>query len=319
LQQHFSKKYYPKGDRMSTKIDIISGFLGSGKTTLIKKLITENLKGEKTAIIENEFGEIAIDGSILRETSMNIKEIKSGCICCSLVGDFKKAIIDILNTYSPDRIIIEPSGVAKLSDVIKSCRNLEKEYDIKINAVITIVDALNAEMYLNNFGEFYKDQIEHANTIIISKAQQHIDDKILSLIRKINSNSEIISSPWEKTSFEEIIKNPGKESYTEFESEIIKEEHHHHKADQVFDTWGLESDKIFSQVKIDDFFENVNNADEYGLILRAKGLLKVEEGKWLEINYTPGEFRKKITSPQKCSLLCFIGIELNKSKLEKLF
>ncbi|MFA6940882.1 MAG: GTP-binding protein [Clostridiaceae bacterium] len=304
---------------MSTKIDIISGFLGSGKTTLIKKLITENLKGEKAAIIENEFGEIAIDGSILRETSMNIKEIKSGCICCSLVGDFKKAIIDILNTYSPDRIIIEPSGVAKLSDVIKSCRNLEKEYDIKINAVITIVDALNAEMYLNNFGEFYKDQIEHANTIIISKAQQHIDDKILSLIRKINSNSEIISSPWEKTSFEEIIKNPGKESYTEFESEIIKEEHHHHKADQVFDTWGLESDKIFSQVKIDDFFENVNNADEYGLILRAKGLLKVEEGKWLEINYTPGEFRKKITNPQKCSLLCFIGRELNKSKLEKLF
>ena len=211
---------------METKIDIISGFLGAGKTTLIKKLINEKFEKEKIAIIENEFGEVSIDTDILKELNLNIKEIKSGCICCSLTGDFKDSIKSIIELYSPERILIEPSGVAKLSDVIKACESLDDDCNVKINMLVTVLDVHNVGMYIKNFGEFYKDQIKNAKTIILSRTENISEEKIketVNIIEKINPQAKIIRQALNKIDFSEII-NFNKDIRIYGENEIIVNE-----------------------------------------------------------------------------------------------
>lgn len=208
------------------KLDIISGFLGAGKTTLIKKLINNEFKDEKIAIIENEFGEISIDGDLLKENNIDIKEIKSGCICCSLIGDFKESIKEIINFYSPQRILIEPSGVAKLSDVIKACTSIKEQCRFTINIIATIIDILNAKIYINNFGEFYKDQIKNAKIIILTRIENSKEDdikEIMNLIKGINSDAIIITQPLDEIDLIDIANNMEKNISIYDESDKINE------------------------------------------------------------------------------------------------
>ena len=190
-----------------TKIDIFSGFLGAGKTTLIRKLISEAFKGEKLVLIENEFGEIAIDGGFLQDAGIEITEMSQGCICCSLVGDFGKALRQVVETYHPDRILIEPSGVGKLSDVIRAVQNLHME-DVTLNSFTTVADANKCKMYMKNFGEFYNDQIEHANSIILSRTDGIKPEKLeacVALLREHNQNATIITTPWDQLTGAQIL------------------------------------------------------------------------------------------------------------------
>ena len=221
-----------------TKIDIFSGFLGAGKTTLIKKLIQEAFQGEKLVLIENEFGEIGIDGGFLKDSGINVTEMNSGCICCSLVGDFGTALQEVLDTYSPDRIIIEPSGVGKLSDVSKAVSGvMEKNEDVKMNGYVTVADATKCKMYMKNFGEFYNNQIEHAKTIVLSRTDKLSEEKLalaLSLIREKNSQASIITTPWEQIDGKQIL--GAIEESNSLELELLAEEevcpecgHHHHE------------------------------------------------------------------------------------------
>ena len=190
-----------------SKVDIISGFLGAGKTTLIKKLIEEAFNNEKIVLIENEFGEIGIDGSFLKEAGITINEMNSGCICCSLVGDFEEALKQVIDQYHPDRIIIEPSGVGKLSDVIKAVQDVNSD-EISLNSFITVVDAKKCRIYTKNFGEFFNNQIEYASTILLSRTQDMKDDKIkecVDIIRQTNEKAHIITTPWEELTGETIL------------------------------------------------------------------------------------------------------------------
>ena len=210
------------------KIDIISGFLGAGKTTLIKKLIAEAFTGEKLVIIENEFGEIGIDGGFLKESGIQITEMNSGCICCSLVGDFGEALKEVLEKYSPDRVIIEPSGVGKLSDVIKAVKNIGES--VEINSTAVVVDASKCKMYMKNYGEFYNNQIEYAGTIVLSRTQKVSDDKLdtcLKLIREKNDEASVITTPWDEINGTVILK--AMEKVNSLEKELIEEEEHHHE------------------------------------------------------------------------------------------
>ena len=215
-----------------TKIDIISGFLGAGKTTLIKKLIEDVLHKEKLMIIENEFGQIGIDGGFLKDTGIEITEMNSGCICCSLVGDFGTALKDALDKYTPDRIIIEPSGVGKLSDVIKAVKDIHEDVKIQLNSFVAVVDAQKCKMYMKNFGEFFNNQIENANTIILSRTQKLSQEKlegVVSLIRKHNKEANIITTPWDDISGKQIVDAMEKEN--SLEKELLEEcehKHHHH-------------------------------------------------------------------------------------------
>ena len=220
-----------------TKIDIFSGFLGAGKTTLIKKLLSEAYKGEQVVLIENEFGEIGIDGGFLKEAGIEIREMNSGCICCSLVGDFGEALKEVITTYQPDRIIIEPSGVGKLSDVIKAVQKVENEVDITLNSFTTVVDVTKCKMYMKNFGEFFSNQIEYAGTVILSRTDtpKATDDKVqtaVELIRSLNENAAVITTPVEQLSGEKILDTM--EHNRSLEKELMEEEvcpvcggHHH--------------------------------------------------------------------------------------------
>ena len=215
-------------DETMAKIDIISGFLGAGKTTLIKKLIAEAFEGEKLVLIENEFGEIGIDGGFLKEAGIQITEMNSGCICCSLVGDFGEALKEVLTKYSPDRVIIEPSGVGKLSDVIKAVKNIGDE--VQINSTATVVDASKCKMYMKNYGEFYNNQIEYAGTVILSRTQNVSADKLdacLKMIREKNEEASIITTPWDDIQGKNIVE--AMEKVNSLEKELLEEhEHHHH-------------------------------------------------------------------------------------------
>ena len=221
-----------------TKIDIFSGFLGAGKTTLIRKLISEAFKGEKLVLIENEFGEIAIDGGFLQDAGIEITEMSQGCICCSLVGDFGKALRQVLETYHPDRILIEPSGVGKLSDVIRAVQNLHME-DVTLNSFTTVADANKCKMYMKNFGEFYNDQIEHANSIILSRTDGIKPEKLeacVSLLREHNQNATIITTPWDQLTGAQILETMEHKNTLEEELKLLAEEtehehHHHHDHD----------------------------------------------------------------------------------------
>ena len=376
-----------------TKIDIISGFLGAGKTTLIKKLIAEALQGQKVVLIENEFGEIGIDGGFLKESGIQINEMNSGCICCSLVGDFNAALKDVLSQYEPDRIIIEPSGVGKLSDVIKAVQKVVDGENVVLDSYITVADVKRAKMYLKNFGEFYKNQVQYASTIILSRTQDVKEDKLektIELIRTLNERSPIVTTPWEDITGAQILEvMEGKNDFAEDllrEAEICPEcghhhhegehchdhehdhehdhgheghdheehlhdgghchheEHHHdhdhhdhcgceghdhhhhgheghHHADEVFTSWGKETPKKFTEEQVRGILEKLADEDsrEYGIILRAKGIVPDENGKWLHFDLVPGEEEVRYGAAEYTGRICVIGSELKEDKLAELF
>ena len=339
-----------------TKIDIISGFLGAGKTTLIKKLIGEALKGQKVVLIENEFGEIGIDGGFLKESGIQINEMNSGCICCSLVGDFNAALKEVLAQYEPDRIIIEPSGVGKLSDVMKAVQRVVDGENVVLNSHITVADVKRAKMYIKNFGEFYKNQVEFASAIILSRTQDVKEDKLektIELIRTLNDKSPIVTTPWEDITGAQILEvMEGKNDFAEEllrEAEICPEcGHHHHEhehchhdhdheehehchhdhdheghhhADEVFTSWGKETPKKYTEEQIRGILDKLadEESQEYGIILRAKGIVPDEDGRWLHFDLVPGEDEVRYGSAEYTGRICVIGSELKEDKLAELF
>ena len=320
------------------KIDIISGFLGAGKTTLIKKLMADAFEGEKLVLIENEFGEIGIDGGFLRESGVEITEMNSGCICCSLVGDFGEALKEVLEKYSPDRVIIEPSGVGKLSDVIKAVKNTGDS--VEINSTAVVVDASKCKMYMKNYGEFYKNQIEYAGTIILSRTQNVSEEKLdtcLKLIREENTEASIITTPWEDISGKTILE--AMEKVNSLEKELMEEhEHHHHHhdgeecccghhhdheghhhADDVFTSWGVETAHKFSEEEIKSIIEKLANDKTYGEVLRAKGIVASEEGEWFHFDLVPEETELRRGAADYTGRLCVIGANLNEAAIKELF
>ncbi|MFT8350673.1 GTP-binding protein [Clostridium saccharoperbutylacetonicum] len=375
-----------------TKIDIISGFLGAGKTTLIKKLIEEAFKGEKLMLIENEFGEIGIDGGFLNNSGVEITEMNSGCICCSLVGDFGVALKEALDKYSPERIIIEPSGVGKLSDVIKAVENIKYEAPIKLNSFTAVVDAIKCKMYMDNFGEFFNNQIENANTIVLSRTQKLTQEKLelcVAQIREHNKEAAVITTNWDEIDGKLILAAMEREN--SFEKELLKEaeehhhhhddedcscqehehhrhdeecdcqehehhhhdeecschehehhhndekcdghdhehhhhdencgchEHHHHHADEVFTSWGIETPKKYSKIELDEILKVLAESSEYGIILRAKGIIPCTEGGWINFDLVPGEYEIREGVSDYTGRLCVIGTNINKTKIQELF
>ena len=377
-----------------TKIDIISGFLGAGKTTLIKKLIEEALKGEQVVLIENEFGEIGIDSGFLKDSGIQINEMNSGCICCSLVGDFKTALGEVLDQFRPDRIIIEPSGVGKLSDVMNAVQNVVTE-EVVLNSHIAVADAKRAKMYLKNFGEFYKNQIEYASAIILSRTQELSEDKLhktIELIRGLNDKSSIVTTPWEELTGQQLLEVI--EGKNDFAAELLKaaqeaseahareheHEHHHHDhdheehechhhdhdheehechhhhdhdheghechhhhdhdheehechhhdhhhhhghhhAEDIFSEWGKESPKKFTREEIEAILARLarEDSDEFGTVLRAKGIIPSVDGKWFHFDLVPGDTEVRYGSPDYTGRICVIGAGLKEDKLKELF
>ena len=395
-----------------TKIDVVSGFLGAGKTTLIKKLLSEALNGSSTVLIENEFGEIGVDGGFLKEAGIEIKEMNSGCICCSLVGDFGTALKDVIDQYHPERIIIEPSGVGKLSDVMKAINDAGLGADVVLNSAVAVVDASKAKMYIKNFGEFFNNQIEHAGTIVLSRTQDISDEKLdnaIELIREHNGKATIITTPWDQLEGEDILKTF--EGATDLEKELMEQalkehhdhehhhehgeectcgchdhehhhndddeehehhhdhehehehhhhheheehehhhdhehehhhdhdheehehhhdheghEHHHHHdheghhhADEIFTSWGVETPKKFERADIDAALDSLEDADKYGMILRAKGMVASNDGTWIYFDYVPGEKNIRTGKADVTGKLCVIGSDLNEHEIEELF
>lgn len=334
------------------KIDIISGFLGAGKTTLIKKLVADAFQGEKLVIIENEFGEIGIDGGFLKESGIQITEMNSGCICCSLVGDFGNALKDVLEKYSPDRVIIEPSGVGKLSDVIKAVKNIGD--DVKINSTATVVDASKCKMYMKNYGEFYNNQIESAGTIILSRTQNVSEEKlakVLTMIKEKNDEASVITTPWDQIDGKKIL--DAMEKVNTLEKELLEEHHHHdgecgcghdhehehehhhdhdgecscghdhhhghHHADEVFTSWGVETPDKYDKETLSEILRKLSETDDYGDILRAKGMLPTPEGKWMFFDLVPEEYEIRDGEPEITGRICVIGAKLKEDALKELF
>ena len=365
-----------------TKVDIISGFLGAGKTTLIKKLISEVFAGQQIVLIENEFGEIGIDGGFLKDAGINITEMNSGCICCSLVGDFGTALKKVVNEYHPDRIVIEPSGVGKLSDVEKAVMNVSEEAGIEIATATTVVDAKKAKLYMKNFGEFFNNQVETARCIVLSRTQGMDEGKLdetLKLIREKNHEAAVITTPWEEITGSVIFgamsdakalehelelehdhehehhhhdhdhcceKGPiedGKSSCctasphsTESNSDgraSADHEHHHecdhdhehhhhhhdHDADEVFTSWGVETTKKFDASELEGILLKLANSEEYGQVLRAKGIVMSTDGKWLHFDLTPGETEIRDGGADYTGRLCVIGAQIKEDDLAGLF
>lgn len=321
-------------DETMAKIDIISGFLGAGKTTLIKKLIAEAFEGEKLVLIENEFGEIGIDGGFLKEAGIQITEMNSGCICCSLVGDFGEALKDVLTKYSPDRVIIEPSGVGKLSDVVKAVKNIGDE--VQINSTATVVDASKCKMYMKNYGEFYNNQIEYAGTVILSRTQNVSADKLdacLKMIREKNEEASIITTPWDDIQGKNIVE--AMEKVNSLEKELLEEhehhhhdgecgcghhhEHGHHHADEVFTSWGVETPNKYDKEELSEILRKLSETDDYGNILRAKGMLPCTDGKWMFFDLVPEEYEIREGKPDFTGRICVIGAELKEDALKQLF
>ena len=388
-----------------TKVDIISGFLGAGKTTLISKLLKEALKDEQVVLIENEFGEIGIDGGFLKDSGVEIREMNSGCICCSLVGDFGKSLKEVVDKYHPDRIIIEPSGVGKLSDVIKAVKDLHIENEIKLNSASTVADASKVKVYMKNFGEFFNNQIEHAGTIILSRTQNVSEDKLkkaIELIREVNPDAHIITTAWDDIDGTQIL--GAMENVTNLELEMLAQqaekthqehehehhhhhdgecccghdhdhdedehehhhhhdedehdhccghdhdhdedehEHHHHHdedehdhccghdhdhhdhdhhghhhADDVFTSWGTETPNKYDKAELDSILNKLANSEDYGKILRSKGMLPDKEGKWMYFDLVPGEYEIRDGKPDFTGRICVIGSELLEDKLKELF
>ena len=323
-----------------TKIDIFSGFLGAGKTTLIKKLLKEELNKEKVVLIENEFGEIGIDGGFMKEAGIEIREMNSGCICCSLVGDFGASLKEVLDKYVPERILIEPSGVGKLSDVVKAVVGIGTEADVILNSSVVVVDAMKCKMYIKNFGEFFLNQIENAATIVLSRTDKLSEQKLnecVALIREHNSSAKIITTPWDQLDSNVIIEamEGGSKSLKEELLEELEHEHHHdddddddddececghhhHHADEVFTSWGKETPKSYTREKLEGILKALDSG-EYGMILRAKGMVPAGDGTWLYFDYVPEETNIRSGKADYTGKLCVIGSKIDEGKLEQLF
>ena len=374
------------------KIDIISGFLGAGKTTLIKKLLKEAFQDEQVVLIENEFGEIGIDGGFLKEAGIQIREMNSGCICCSLVGDFGASLKEVVEKYHPDRILIEPSGVGKLSDVIKAVQGVQDEVDIVLNSYTTVVDAKKCRMYMRNFGEFFNNQVEYAGAIIMSRTDIVDEEKAMQameLLRGINEKAAIITTPIEKLDGKKLL--DVMEHPVSLEEEMMEEHehhhhhdhdhdeecccghdhdhehehhhhhdhdeecccghdhdhdhehehhhhdhdhdeecccghdhnhehgHHHHHADEVFTSWGRETVKKYTREGLEKILEALSASEEYGTILRAKGMLPAEDGTWIYFDMVPEETEIREGAPEYTGRLCVIGSKLKEDKLAELF
>ncbi len=360
-----------------TKIDVFSGFLGAGKTTLIKKLLKEAYSGEKLVLIENEFGEIGIDGGFMKDAGIQVTEMNQGCICCSLVGDFGKALKKVLDEFSPDRILIEPSGVGKLSDVLKAVMNVDSS-DILLNTYTTIVDASKIKMYMKNFGEFYKNQVETAKTIVLSRSQKLSEDKLaeaLALLRQLNEHATIVTTPWEDINGKQILE--AMELKNTFAEELLKDEdicpvcghshhdedehehhhhdhdedehehhhhhdeecchhdhehehhhhdgecgcehhHHHHDADEVFSNFGVETAKKFTREELENALSKLSS-EEYGTVLRAKGIVAGADGVWYHFDFVPEEYEVRTGSADVTGRMCVIGAKLEEAKIKELF
>lgn len=323
---------------MPVKIDIFSGFLGAGKTTLIKKLLDEALTGEKIALIENEFGAVGIDGRIMRDYDLQITELNAGCICCSIAGDFTGGLKEVLTRYKPDRILIEPSGVSKLSDVIKGCSPFLKDGKAVLNICLTVIDVTKFKMYLKNFSEFYKDQLTSAGTIIFSRTAQADREKmdaITAEIRKINKEAGIITTDWELLEGKAILKLAEEGSSAVYEREPQKSRTVNrlsspgitganagyiksgHNAEDVFSVWGHETSQIFKKSKISEILYSLDRLDME--IVRAKGIVETEGEKWVQFDYVPGEVTINDSSPDYIGRFNVIGSKLDKEKLSRLF
>lgn len=331
-----------------TKVDIISGFLGAGKTTFIKKLIDQVFTGEKLVLIENEFGEIGIDGGFLKDAGIEITEMNSGCICCTLVGDFSKALQKVLAEYQPDRVIIEPSGVGKLSDIVRAIEDVKKDAEIEIDGRITVVDGKKAKLYLKNFGEFFEDQVKHASTIVVSRTQMMTDEKVeecIHMLRDENADAAIISTPWEQLSKDAIWH--ALEHGAEIEG-LLEEEHghhhdheeccehdhhhhdheeccehdhhhHHHHADEVFTSWGKETAHKYTEEELDFLVKALSETDSYGTILRSKGIVPMTDGTWKQFDLVPEEYEVRDGQADYTGRVCVIGTALKEDELLKLF
>lgn len=340
-----------------TKINIFSGFLGAGKTTLIQKLIEDGFK-DKIALIENEFGEIAIDGGFMKEAGVEIKELNSGCICCSLVGDFEQSLKQVMDTYHPERIIIEPSGVGKLSDVKKAVATVLSD-DVVMDGCIAVVHAKKCKMYARNYGEFFIDQIAHADCVVLSRSQDVTEKKLaetMEIIRKYNEKAPVVTTPWEEISGEQILgalanspllsvedveehhdheccDHDHEHHHHDHEDECHDpncschdhhhdqhDHHHHHHADDVFGSWGMETTHKFTAEELKEILAQLVNADEYGVVLRAKGIVKsVNDGEWLHFNYVPGESSVTTGAADYTGRFCVIGSKLQEHSLQELF
>lgn len=326
-----------------SKVDIISGFLGAGKTTFIKKLIKEVYQDEQIVLIENEFGEIGIDGTFMNNSGIEVTEINSGCICCSLVGDFEASLKEVLETYHPDRIIIEPSGVGKLSDVIKAVNSVSSD-KLVLDNYITVIDAKKCRLYTKNFGEFFNNQIEYASLIILSRTQNISDfqlDECIKIIKKYNDHVNIITTPWLQLT-KQAITNAF--SNTTLQSDLLKQvnddhecchhdhhehhecnchhDHHHdhdHHADEVFTSWGIQTPRKYSKVQLEAILKELSEHNEYGNILRAKGYVDSNEGEWLYFDLVPGEYQIRTGQADFTGRICVIGENLNADKLSVLF
>ena len=396
-----------------TKVDIISGFLGAGKTTLIKKLLKEVYANQQVVLIENEFGEIGIDGGFLKEAGINITEMNSGCICCSLVGDFGKALKEVTEKYHPDRIIIEPSGVGKLSDVRKAVEDAAEDAHLEVNSLITVANASKIKMYMRTFGEFYNNQVENAGAIILSRTQNLTEEKQMeaaALVREKNPNAVIITTPWDDLTGQQILDaiegthSLAKELMEEHEHEHHHDgecgcgcghdhehehhhdgecgcghdhdheehehhhdhehehhhdgecgcghhhdheehehhhdhehehhydengvcscghhhdhDHHHHHADEVFTSWGKETPRKYSKEELEHILKTLDESEDLGMVLRAKGMLPCTDGTWMHFDLVPGEYEIRTGAADYTGRLCVIGSKLKEDKLEELF
>lgn len=339
-----------------TKITIFSGFLGAGKTTLIKKLIAEGYTGEKLVLIENEFGEIGIDGGFLQDAGVQITEMNSGCICCSLVGDFGKALQQVLEQYHPDRIIIEPSGVGKLSDVIRAVQNIHA-HDVELDGFTTVVDAKKCKMYQKNFGEFFNNQITYASCLILSHtaglAQEKLDDCVRRL-RTCNEKAPIVTTDWDQLTGKQLLDAMTQKNTLDDELQALlaeaaehdhhhhhehdhehehhhdhdecgchdhdhEHEHHHHHADDVFTSWGVESAQTYTQEEITAALEALTDAETYGMVLRAKGIVPAKDGSWIHFDYVPGTPDVRTGCAGTTGRLCVIGSGIREDALAALF
>jgi G3E family GTPase len=323
---------------MSTEIIVVSGFLGAGKTTLIQKLLNEAFRNEKVVLIENDFGDISVDAALLKSGGIEVKEINSGCICCSLSGDFIKALKELLNCFKPDKIVIEPSGVGKLSDIIKACSDFRIMPLARVKSKITIADVKRCKMYLDNFGEFFEDQIRNANVILLSRVEE-FPDKINAaqeIIRNLNPDAAIFSKPWEQIDADEILypnSNASLHIKNHVSTHIIKRgchsvhsskkrKHahdccgHNHAAEDVFDTVTIHTNRIFS---IQDLTSRVSRMerDTKGTVLRAKGIVCGVNG-YMNMQYVSGDIQVSDCT-SKGNMICIIGYNLDKPELSALF
>ncbi len=382
-----------------TKIDIISGFLGAGKTTFIKKMLEEVFEGEKIVLIENEFGEIGIDGGFLKDSGIEISELNSGCICCSLVGDFGKNLREVMERFHPERILIEPSGVGKLSDVMKSVKEVEEEHEVRLNGLVTVVNTAKATKQMRAFGEFFNNQIEYATVIVLSRTQNvkpEQTEAVAKAIRGKNPQAAIITTPWDEIDGKQIYK--AIEQQKSLEEELMEEHmhghihehdheheghdhhchdhgneghghydhdheehghhdhdheheehghhghdhgneehghhhhehgegctcgchdhHHHHHADEVFTSWGKETPHRFQRDTIEHAMKAFCETEDYGIILRAKGMVPSEDGTWIYFDMVDGEYELRTGEADYTGRLCVIGTDLQEGKLEELF